>query len=160
MRICRRCSQETEETFCPTCKVLTSVRRDLRSPSASARGDVFDCIIWQGPSRSRGIEVPVEHREKYFSKDHELIVLDLEGTRTIAKLSAGFWKKPAVIKRAIGDDGKDHLYKFISKHHLLTPDQSLKEKGIVDTVTFTVVTPGEEFKVSVAERSAEGGERE
>lgn len=160
MRVCNRCLQETEEMFCPTCKVLTSVPRDKPSPT-SARGDIFDCTIWQGPSRSRGIEVPTEHREKYFSKDQEMIVLDLEGTRTIAKLGAGFWKKPAVIKKAMGDDGKDHLYKFISKHHLLPPDQSLKEKGIVDTITFTVVSPGEEFKVSVAEKSAaaeEGGD--
>lgn len=138
--------------FCPNCRVLTSVPRDRQSPT-SASGDVFDCTIWQGPSRSRGIEVPLEHREKFFSKDHEMVVLDLEGTRTIAKLGAGFWKRPAVIKRAIGDDGKDHLYKFISKHHLLPPDQSLKEKGIIDMITFTVVSPGEEFKVSVSEKT-------
>jgi hypothetical protein len=158
MRICNRCMQETEQMFCPTCRVLTSLPKERRAPSASARGDLFDCVIWQGPSRSRGIEVPAEHRDKYFSKDHEMVVLDLEGTRTIAKLGAGFWKKPAVIKRAMGDDGKDHLYKFISKHHLLPPDQSLKEKGIVDAITFTVVAPGEEFKVSVTERSVAGGE--
>lgn len=153
MRVCNRCKQETEEMFCPACRVLTAHPKERRGPATSARGDLFECTIWQGPSRSRGIEVPVHDRDKYFSKEHEMIVLDIEGVRTIAKLGAGFWKKPAVIKRAIGDDGKDQLSKFISKHHLLPPDQSVKEKGIVDTIVFEVVAPAEEFKLSVVEKA-------
>ena len=153
MRVCNRCMQETEEMFCPSCKVLTSIPKENRQPATSARGDVFECTIWQGPSRSRGIDIPQRERDKYFSKEHEMIVLDIEGLRTIVKLGAGFWKKPAVIKRAIGEDGKDHLAKFISKHHLLPPEQSLKEKGIVDTIVFEVVAPAEEFKVSIIEKA-------
>jgi hypothetical protein len=42
--------------------------------------------------------------------------------------------------------------KLFEKHHLLPPDQSLKEKGIVDTLIFEVITPREEFKITVIER--------
>ena len=57
-----------------------------------------------------------------------------------------------MIKKALGEDGKDKLAKFVEKHHLLPPDQSLKEKGVVDTITFEVLVPAEEFKVSVTEK--------
>jgi len=71
----------------------------------------------------------------------------------VARLGPQFWKKPAVIKKALSDDGKDQLIKFFEKHHLLPPQQSMKEKGIVDTVVFEVVIPMEEFKISVTERA-------
>jgi hypothetical protein len=139
--------------FCPRCKVLTSIPRDKMAPATSAQGETFECTVWQGSNRSRGIDVGTGDRDKYFSKDHDMVILHIEGLRTIAKLGAGFWKKPAIIKKALGDDGKDQLAKFLSKHHLLPPEQSLKEKGIVDTLIFEVVAPSEEFKVSVVERS-------
>ncbi len=129
------------------------------APVRSVQGETFECTVWQGSNRSRGIEVGTENRDKYFSKDHDMVILHIEGLRTIAKLGTGFWKKPATIKKALGDDGKDQLAKFLSKHHLLPPEQSLKEKGIVDTLIFEVITPSEEFKVSVVERSqAEEGQ--
>ncbi len=56
------------------------------------------------------------------------------------------------IKKAVDDAGRDQLVKFFEKHHLLPPQQSMKEKGIVDTVIFEVVTPLEEFNVSITER--------
>jgi len=96
--------------------------------------------------------VPLGVRDKYFSKAHDMVVLYIEGRRTIAKLGPQFWKKPSVIKKAVSDDGKDQLVKFFEKHHLLPPNQSLKEKGIVDTVVFEVVVPTEEFKIAVTER--------
>src|SRR5512137_824814 len=139
-RVCNRCKKETEQMFCPTCHVLTYPPRTMVATSESAAGDSFECTIWQGPNRSRGIEVPAHAREKYFSKSHEDIVLHIEGKRTIVKLSPQFWKKPAVIKKAVTDDGRDQLIKFFEKHHLLPPQQSMKEKGIVDTVIFEVVT--------------------
>jgi hypothetical protein len=152
MRICNRCKRETDLMFCPACKVLTYPPRAQGTAPISATGDVFDCTIWQGPSRSRGIEVSQSDREKYFSKDHDMVVLHIESRRTVATLGAQFWKKPAVIKKAVDDAGRDQLSKFFEKHHLLPPQQSMKEKGIVDTVIFEVVTPREEFKISVAER--------
>ena len=96
--------------------------------------------------------MPVSERDKYFSKDHDMVVLHVDGKRTIAKLGPGFWKKPSVIKKAVTDDGKDQLIKLFEKHHLLPPNQSMKEKGIVDVLIFEVVTPTEEFKVSVTEK--------
>ncbi|UCE81241.1 MAG: hypothetical protein JSV94_02115 [Methanobacteriota archaeon] len=124
---------------------------------ASVAGDLFECTIWQASNRSRGIDIPLGHRDRHFSKDFEMIVLYIEGLRSIAKLGSGFWRKPAVIRKALGDDGKDKLGKFIEKHHLLPPDQSLKEKGIVDIVIFEVVVPSEEFKISIAERAESEG---
>lgn len=96
--------------------------------------------------------MPQSAREKYFSKEHGQVVLWIDGKRTVAELGTQFWKKPAIIKKAQSDDGKDQLLKFFEKHHLLPPEQSLKEKGIVDTVVFEVVVPFEEFKLSVTER--------
>jgi len=153
MRICSRCKKETDMMFCPTCHVLTYPPRTTVATSDSATGDIFECTIWQGPNRSRGIEVPLHTREKYFSKSHEDIILHVEGKRTIVKITPQFWKKPSVIKKAITDDGREQLIKFFEKHHLLPPQQSMKEKGIVDTVIFEVVTPMEEFKISITERA-------
>ena len=145
--------RETDQMFCPDCHVLTSPPKRAEAPATSAEGDVFECTIWQAPNRNRGIEVIPQNRDKFFSKEHEMIVLHLEGVRTIAKLGSGFWRKPAIIKKAVREDGKDLLNKFMEKHHLLPPQQSLKEKGVVDMVVFEVVIPSEEFKVSVTERT-------
>ncbi|MGQ9588184.1 MAG: hypothetical protein ACUVT7_07380 [Thermoplasmata archaeon] len=160
MRICNRCRKETEAMFCPTCHVLTYPPRPASVASESSAGDSFECTIWQGPSRTRGIEVPIGERNRFFSKSHDVVVLHIEGRRTVAKLGQAFWKKPAVIKKALSDDGKDQLIKFFEKHHLLPPRQSMKEKGVVDTVLFEVVTPMEEFKISVTERPGTEGEEE
>lgn len=160
MRICNRCQQETEAMFCPNCRVLTSLPRVRKAPVTSVAGEAFECTVWQASNRSRGIDVSVSNRDKYFSKDFEMIVIHIEGLRTIAKLGSGFWKKPAVIKKALGEDGKDKLAKFIEKHHLLPPNQSIQEKGIVDTIVFEVMVPSEEFKISVAERAEGEGDRD
>jgi hypothetical protein len=152
VRICPRCKREADQMFCPSCHVLTYPPRAAGTAPASAQGDSFECTIWQGPSRSRGIEVPQSERDKYFSKQHGQVILWIDGKRTVAELGAQFWKRPAIIKKALSDDGKDQLLKFFEKHHLLPPDHSLKEKGIVDTVVFEVMTPHEEFKLSVTER--------
>jgi len=159
MRVCNRCKKETEQMFCPTCRVLTYPPRMSVATSESVAGDIFECTIWQGPNRSRGIEVPSLARDRYFSKSHEDIVLHVEGKRAIAKLGPQFWKKPSVIKKATSDDGKEQLIKFFEKHHLLPPQQSMKEKGIVDTVIFEVVTPMEEFRISITEKAGDS-ERE
>lgn len=160
MRVCSRCRKETEEMFCPNCHVLTHPPKISTEPVTSAAGETFECTIWQGPTRSRGIEVTPADRDKFFSKEHGMVILHIEGLRTVAKLGAGFWKKPAIIKRAHGDDGKEQLSKFIEKHHLLPPEQSLQEKGIVDTLVFEVLQPSEEFKVSVVERARESEEED
>jgi len=89
-----------------------------------------------------------------------MVVLHIEGKRTVATLGPPFWKKPAVIKKAVDDTGRDQLIKFFEKHHLLPPQQSMKEKGIVDTVIFEVITPMEEFKIGVTERQEEEGKSE
>jgi hypothetical protein len=145
------------EMFCPACHVLTYPPRAAGSAPVSAAGDTFECTIWQGPNRSRGIEVPVNERDKYFSKDHDMVILHIDGKRTIAKLGPPFWKKPSVIRKSLTEDGKDQLIKLFEKHHLLPPAQSMKEKGIVDTLIFEVVTPAEEFKVSVTEKQEDHG---
>ena len=152
-RVCNRCKKETEQMFCPACHVLTYPPKTTVTSTESASGDTFECTIWQGPNRSRGIEIPTHARDRFFNKGHEEIILQIEGRRTVAKLGPTFWKKPAVIKKAVSDDGKEQLIKFFEKHHLLPPSQSMKEKGIVDTVIFEVVTPMEEFKISLTERS-------
>ena len=158
-RVCNRCKRETDQMFCPSCHVLTYPPRGAVAPAESASGDVFECTVWQGPSRSRGIEVPLHARDRYFAKGTEEVVLHIDGRRTIAKLGPSFWKKPAVIKKAVSEDGKDQLVKFFEKYHLLPPSQSIKEKGVVDTIIFEVLTPNEEFKISVTEHK-EGGEGE
>lgn len=158
MRVCKRCRKETSQVFCPTCRVLTFPEGAPETGPASAAGESFECTIWQGPNRSRGIEVPVRMRDKFFSKRNAEVVLHIEGRRAVAKLGQGFWKKPAVIKKALTDNGRDELIKFFEKHHLLPPEQSIKEKGIVDTLIFEVVTPREEFKVSVVERQEQQDE--
>jgi len=155
MRVCNRCKKETEQMFCPSCKVLTYPPRAQGTAPVSAMGDLFDCTIWQGPNRSRGIEVSQSDRVKYFSKDHNMVVLLIEGRRAVATLGPQFWKKPSVIKKAVDDAGRDQLTKFFEKHHLLPPPQSMKEKGIVDTVVFEVITPSEEFKIGVTERQGD-----
>lgn len=160
MRVCGTCKQETSEVFCPSCHSLTFPKVQQVASTSSFPGDFFECTIWQGPNRSRGIEVPTEARSKHFSKEHDVIVLHIEGQRTVAKLTGSFWKKPAVIRTSEGDDGKDRLLKFFEKHHLLPPDQSLKEKGIVDTLVFEVLVPREEFKVTIAERLEKEDEKE
>ncbi len=152
MRVCKRCRKETNQMFCPTCKVLTFPASAPEAAPSTATGDSFECTVWQGPNRSRGIEISQHDRDKYFSKRNEEVVLHIDGRRSVAKLGVGFWKKPAVIKKALLDNGRDELIKFFEKHHLLPPDQSLKEKGIVDTIVFEVITPREEFKITVVER--------
>jgi hypothetical protein len=152
MRVCNRCRKETEAIFCPTCHVLTYPPKAPDTSPTTVSGESFEATIWQGPNRSRGIEVPTIARDRFFLKHSEEVVLHIEGKRTVVKLGAGFWKKPAVIKRALTDDGRDQLIKFFEKHHLLPPQQSLKEKGIVDTIIFEVITPKEEFKISTVER--------
>lgn len=152
MRVCKRCRKETGQMFCPSCKVLTFPAGSAEAASTTVTGDSFECTVWQGPNRSRGIEIPVRERDKYFSKRNEEVVLHIDGRRAVAKLGVGFWKKPAVIKRALTDNGRDELIKFFEKHHLLPPEQSLKEKGIVDTIVFEVISPREEFKITVVER--------
>ncbi len=151
--MCNRCNRETEQMFCPDCHVLTYPPKQAGAPATSAEGDVFECTVWQGPNRNRGIEVIPQDRDKFFSKEHGMIVIHLEGVRAIAKLGSSFWRKPAVIKKAVREDGKDILARFMEKHHLLPPQQSLKEKGVVDTVVFEVVIPSEEFRVSVTEKT-------
>jgi hypothetical protein len=146
--------------FCPNCHVLTYPPRAAGTTPTSATGDTFDCTIWQGPNRSRGIEVPPSEREKFFSKKQDMVVLHIEGKRTVAPLGPQFWKKPAVIKKSVDDSGRDQLIKFFEKHHLLPPQQSIKEKGIVDTIVFEVITPMEEFKIGVTERQEEEGKGE
>lgn len=158
MRVCNRCRKETEQMFCPSCHVLTYPPRSAPVNPKSAAGDSFECTIWQGPNRSRGIEVPAADRDRYFSKEHDFVVLNIEGRRAVAKLGPPFWRKPAVIKKATSDDGRDQLVKFFEKHHLLPPPQSMKEKGIVDTVVFKVVTPTEEFDVTITEKFEENEE--
>jgi len=158
VRVCPRCKREADEMFCPSCHVLTYPPRAPGAAPTSAQGDSFECTIWQGPSRSRGIEVPQGEREKYFSKEHRQVILWIDGKRTVAELGQQFWKKPAIIKKSLSDDGKDQLLKLFEKHHLLPPEQSLKEKGIVDTVIFEVIAPMEEFKITVTERQE--GEKE
>jgi len=153
VRVCNRCKRETEQMFCPTCHVLTYPPRPAGTAPVSAMGDIFECTIWQGPNRARGIEIPVHERDRYFSRKHEEVVLQIDGKRTVAKLGASFWKKPAVIKKSVDDAGRDQLLKFFEKHHLLPPQQSMKEKGIVDTVIFEVVSPTEEFKLSLTEKT-------
>ena len=144
--------------FCPTCHVLTYPPRAAGPVPASAAGETFDCTIWQGQNRTRGIEVPLSVRDKYFSEAQDMVVLYIDGKRSVAKLGPQFWKKPSVIKKAVSDDGKDQLVKFFEKHHLLPPGQSIKEKGIVDTVIFEVITPLEEFKIAVTERQEGEGQ--
>lgn len=156
MRVCNRCRKETEEMFCPTCHVLTYPPRAAGPAPSSAIGETFDCTIWQGQNRARGIEIPANVRDRYFSKAHDMVVLYIDGRRTITSLGPQFWKKPSVIKKSLSDDSKDQLIKFFEKHHLLPPSQSMKEKGIVDTVVFEVVVPTEEFKIAVTERHDEG----
>lgn len=138
--------------FCPDCHVLTYPPKQAGGPATSAVGDVFECTIWQGPNRNRGIEVVLQNRDKFFSKEHEMVVLHMEGIRAVAKLGSGFWRKPAIIKKAVREDGNDQLGKFMEKHHLLPPQQSLKEKGIIDTIVFEVVIPSEEFKMTIMEK--------
>lgn len=152
MRVCKRCRKETDKMFCPDCKVLTYPESSVDTSPESAPGDSFECTIWQGPNRSRGIEVRVGDRDRYFSRRSEEVVIHFDGRRTVAKLGQSFWRKPAVIKKARGDSGRDELVKFFEKHHLLPPDQSLKEKGVVDTLVFEVVVPGEEFRVTIVEK--------
>jgi hypothetical protein len=158
MRVCTRCKTETDEMFCPTCRVLTQPSKTAEVTTPSSSGDSFECTIWQGPSRSRGILIQTVDRDRYFSKSHDMVVLHIDGLRTIAKLGAGFWKKPSIIKKATSDDGKEQMAKFLEKHHLLPPEHSLKEKGIVDTLVFEVISPTEEFKVTVSERRGNGDE--
>lgn len=158
MRVCPRCRRETSDMFCPSCHVLTYPPKAAGAAPQSAAGETFEATIWQGPNRSRGIEIPTSARDKYFSKKTDMVVLHIEGKRTIAKLGPPFWKRPSVIKKAVSDDGKDQLIKLLEKHHLLPREQSMKEKGIVDTIIFEVVTPLEEFKLSVTERQE--GEKE
>jgi hypothetical protein len=134
--------------------VLTYPPKTSIASTESVTGDIFECTIWQGPNRSRGIEVPIHVRDKFFDKSNREVVLQVEGKRTVASLGPQFWKKPAVIKKAVSDDGKEQLVRFFEKHHLLPPPQSMKEKGVVDTVVFEVVTPMEEFKLSVTEHTA------
>jgi hypothetical protein len=153
-RVCNRCKKETEQMFCPTCHVLTYPPKTTVVSVESSAGDTFESTIWQGPNRSRGIEIPTHARDKFFEKGTEEVVLQIEGKRTVAKLGAQFWKNPPVIKKAVSDDGKDQLVKFFERHHLLPPKESMKEKGVVDTVVFEVVTPMEEFKLSVTEHIA------
>ncbi len=138
--------------FCPSCHVLTYPPAAKVAAPESSSGDTFECTIWQGPNRSRGIEVSPAVRDRYFSKNHDMIVLHIDGKRSIAKLGPQFWKKPAIIKKATSEDGKDQLIKLFEKHHLLPPAQSLKEKGIVDTLIFEVIVPHEEFKITVSEK--------
>jgi hypothetical protein len=152
MRVCNRCKRETEQMFCPSCHVLTYPPRSPGASPKSAMGETFDCTIWQGPNRNRGIEVSLDNREKFFSKDHDMVILHIEGRRSVAKLGPQFWKKPSVIKKAVDDAGRDQLIKFFEKHHLLPPNQSMKEKGIVDTVVFEVLTPTEEFRIGATEK--------
>ncbi|OGS56576.1 MAG: hypothetical protein A3K60_00355 [Euryarchaeota archaeon RBG_19FT_COMBO_56_21] len=160
MRVCNRCRKETEQMFCPACHVLTYPPRAAGSAPTSAAGEFFDATIWQGPNRSRGIEIAQNERDKYFSKKQDLVVLHIEGRRTVATLGQQFWKKPAVIRKAVDDAGREQLVKFFEKHHLLPPAQSIKEKGIVDTVVFEVVVPCEEFKIAVTERAEGRGSEE
>lgn len=141
--------------FCPSCHVLTHPPRPSSGAPSSAAGDTFECTIWQGPNRIRGIEIPIHERDKFFSRQQAEVVLHIEGKRTVAKLGPSFWKKPTVIRKAVDDSGRDQLIKFFEKHHLLPPKQSMKEKGVVDTVVFEVLAPTEEFKVSITERSSE-----
>lgn len=152
MRVCPRCRKETGQMFCPSCHVLTYPPAAKVATPVSSSGDSFECTIWQGPNRSRGIEVPTAARDRYFSKSHDMVVLHIEGRRTVAKLGPQFWKKPAIINKATSDDGKEQLIKLFEKHHLLPPSQSLKEKGIVDTLVFEVVVPLDEFKITVVEK--------
>ena len=154
MRICSRCKTETDSMFCPTCHVLTQPSKRVEATPTSVPGDSFECTVWQGSNRSRGIQIQTSDRDAYFAKNHDMVILHIDGLRTIAKLGVGFWKKPCVIKKATSDDGKEQLSKFLEKHHLLPPEYSLKEKGIVDTLVFEVITPTEEFKITVVERRA------
>lgn len=155
MRVCNRCKRETDSIFCPHCHVLTYPPKATESEPTSAAGDSFEATIWQGPNRTRGIEIPQTARDKFFKKDSDVVVLIIDGRRTIAKLGSGFWKKPSVIRKALSDDGRDQLTKFLEKHHLLPPQQSLKEKGVVDTLQFEVLTPKEEFRITVTEKLEE-----
>jgi len=159
-RVCPRCRKETGEMFCPACHVLTFPPKVAGAAPESAAGDTFEATIWQGPNRNRGVEIQTSLRDRYFSKSHDIVILQIEGRRTIARLGPQFWKKPSVIKKAVTDDGKDQLIKLFEKHHLLPPKQSMKEKGIVDTIIFEVVTPHEEFKLSVEERQETEEEKE
>lgn len=160
LRVCARCRKETEAIFCPTCHVLTYPPKGPDTSPVTASGESFEATIWQGPNRSRGIEVPTTARDRFFLKGSEEVVLHIDGRRTVVKLGSSFWKKPAVIKRALSDDGRDQLIKFFEKHHLLPPQQSLKEKGIVDTIIFEVVTPKEEFKISISEKQEGADDQE
>lgn len=152
VRVCNRCRKETDAVFCPTCHVLTYPPKGPEASATSAVGESFECTVWQGPNRSRGIEVPPSARNKFFQKGGDMVVLHIDGRRAVAKLGPSFWKKPSVIKKATSDDGRDQLIRFFEKHHLLPPQQSLKEKGIVDTLIFEVMTPKEEFKITLSEK--------
>ncbi len=160
MRVCPRCKKETEEMFCESCHVLTFPPKAATETPKSAAGDTFEATIWQGPNRSRGLEIQTSVRDNYFSKSHGIVVLRIDGKRTVARLGPQFWKKPSVIRKAVSDDGKDQLIKLFEKHHMLPPKHSMKEKGIVDTVIFDVVVPHEEFKLSVTERQETAEERD
>ena len=160
LRICVRCRIQTQEICSPTTHLLTQPPKAPDTSPVTPSGESFEATVWQGPNRSRGIEVPTAARDRFFLKGSEEVVLHIDGRRTVVKLGSAFWKKPAVIKRALSDDGRDQLIKFFEKHHLLPPQQSLKEKGIVDTIIFEVVTPKEEFKISISEKQEGEDDRE
>ena len=152
-RFCTRCNIETESTFCPNCKSLTSFKdTSNKSPPKSSPGEVFECSIWQGPNFTRGIRIGFPNRNRFFSKSVDIVVLHIEGVRCLAQIKDSFWRKCPEIRVAKDESGKNYLDSWIRNNNLLPEHLAIQEKGREDVIMMKVIDPENEFSVFIPKK--------
>ena len=113
----------------------------------SKKGDVIKCCIWSGPQR--GISVGRVNRRSHFLKDHEKVIIEINGEDCLVDFTEfpKFWASCPEIRVARNRLGYNKLQEFIEKHKLLPPKESLIKKGKKDTVYLEVVEPYQRFRL-------------
>jgi len=105
------------------------------------------CSIWSGPQR--GIYIGTPKRKQHFSKEHNDIVIEIEGEDCFTSLSPSFWRSCPEIRVSRSKTGFNTLHHWIERHNLLPPNESIEEKGRKDSVMLKVIKPYRRYRLTV-----------
>lgn len=105
------------------------------------------CSIWSG--YQRGIYIGFPNRMNHFSKEHNEVIIEIDGEDCITSLSSSFWRSCPEIRVARSKTGFNVLLNWIRKHDLLPPKESIEKKGRKDTVVVTVIEPFQRYRLSL-----------
>ena len=108
------------------------------------------CTIWSGPQR--GIYIGPQKRRTHFTKPDSEIAIEIDGKKCVTSLSPSFWRNCPEIRVARDKSGNNVLQNWIKNNGLLPLGESIRKKGVKDTVILEVIEPHKRFKLYMNKR--------